>query len=119
MSDTLFSKYGGIETFSAVVSNFYQKVLDSENLASFFTGVDIEALMSHQTNFIAKALGGPDEYAGRDVSVAHANMGITEENFTEVAELLTEALEEAGVESDDVTTIIGVVASLKDQIVSD
>ncbi len=118
MPDTLFNKYGGIETFSSVVSNFYRKILDSEDLASFFTGVDIEALMNHQTNFIAKALGGPDEYAGRDLAVAHANMGITDENFTEVAELLAEALEEAGVESDDVATIVGVVANLKSQIVT-
>lgn len=118
MSDTLFDKYGGIETFSAVVSNFYQKVLDSEALASFFVDVDMESLMSHQTNFIAKVLGGPDEYAGRDVAVAHAGLNISEGNFQEVAELLTEALEEAGVEDDDVVSIITVVAGLKDQIVT-
>ncbi len=117
MADTLFEKYGGLKTFSEVVSSFYQKVLDSDELEPFFRGVDLESLMSHQTNFIAKALGGPDQYAGRDMTAAHANLHISNENFNEVAELLTEALEEAGVEEQDVGAIISTIASLKDQIV--
>ena len=118
MSVTLFEKYGGFATFSSVVSNFYQKVLDSEHLAPYFNGIDMEALMDHQTNFIAKALSGPDKYKGRDLKQVHMPLGITSEHFSEVAELLEEALDEAGVATDDVESIITLVASLKDQIVS-
>ncbi len=118
MTDTLFKKYGGLKTFSAVVSSFYTKVLDSSELEPFFRGVDMERLMSHQTHFIVKALGGPDAYKGRDIAAAHSNLQISDENFTEVAELLSDALEEAGVEEQDVETIINTIASLKNQIVT-
>ena len=118
MPETLFDKYGGFATFSAVVSNFYQKILDSNELAPYFEGVNMERLMNHQTNFIAKALGGPDKYEGRDLKKVHAKMKITQPHFSEVAELLAEALEEAGVTSEDVGTVIEVVGSLQDQIVS-
>ena len=119
MAETLFDKYGGFPTFSAVVSNFYKKIMDSNELAPYFQGVDMERLMSHQTNFIAKALGGPDKYEGRDLKKVHARFNITQPHFSGVAELLAGALGEAGVTDEDVETVIGVVGSLQDQIVSD
>lgn len=118
MTQSLFDKYGGYETFSAVVGSFYQKILDHEELAPYFEGINMERLMSHQTNFLSKALGGPDKYEGRDLVKAHARFKITEPHFMEVAELLEEALEEAGVEEQDIASVIGVVAAMKDQVVS-
>lgn len=118
MAESLFEKYGGFDTFTQVVSNFYQKVLDSEELEHYFRGVNMDSLMAHQTNFIAKALGGPDAYEGRDLRQAHINLDITIPHFQEVAELLEESLEEVGVESDDVVSIIQLVGSLQDQIVT-
>jgi len=118
MGSNLYDKYGGFETFSTVVSNFYQKILDSEELAPYFDNVNMERLMSHQTNFISTALGGPDNYTGIDLKRAHAPYKITIPHFQEVAELLEESLDEAGVEQDDISTIISLVTSLMDQIVS-
>lgn len=117
MSETLFDKYGGFNTFSAVVSSFYQKVLDSDQLAHYFENVNMDKLMNHQTNFLSKALGGPDQYEGRDLKKVHARFEITLPDFQEVAELLAESLDEGGVEAEDVKTIISVVGGLQDQIV--
>ncbi len=118
MQESLYDKYGGFDTFSAVVSNFYQKVLDSDELAPYFDNVNMARLMSHQTNFISTALGGPDRSSDIDLRKAHAPYKITVPHFMEVAELLEESLEEAGVEPDDVASIIALVASLMDQIVA-
>ena len=117
MPGTLFSKYGGLETFSAIVSNFYKKVLDSEQLEHYFRDIDIDRLISHQTHFLAKALGGPDKYDGRDLALVHANMNISAEDFDEVVELLEEALDESGVEDDDIAAILSLINDLKAQIV--
>ncbi len=118
MSETLYDKYGGFETFSVVVSNFYQKILDSNDLAPYFDNVNMEKLMSHQTNFISTALGGPNNYRELDLKKAHAPYKITVPHFHEVAELLEESLDEAGVEQTDINSIITLVSSLMDQIVS-
>ena len=117
-TETLFDKYGGFPTFSDLVSKFYDKVLDSDNLAPYFEGINMDTLMTHQTNFLSKALGGPDKYAGRDLAKAHARFKITSTDFGEVAELLQETLEEGGVSDKDVETIIATVASLKSEIAS-
>lgn len=118
MSGTLFDKYGGFATLSKLVEIFYQKVMDSDNLAPYFHGVGMTALMDHQTNFIAKALGGPDRYEGRDLAEVHKPFNISAEDFNEVAELLEEALEEMEVGPDDIKGIMALIAGLKDQITS-
>ncbi len=115
---TLYDKYGGFDTFSAVVGNFYQKILDSEELAPYFESVNMEKLMSHQTQFIATALGGPDKYANVDLQAVHARYKITVPHFNEVVELLGESLGEASVEQADIATIITLVSGLMDQITS-
>jgi len=118
VSESMFDKYGGFRTFTEIVSVFYQKVLDSDELAPYFEGVNMENLMAHQTNFLAKALGGPDKYEGVDLKRAHSRFNIKESHFIEVAELLEESLDEAGVEDSDIATIISLIAGLKDEIIS-
>jgi len=115
---SLYDKYGGFDTFSAVVGNFYQKILDSEQLAPYFERVDMDKLMSHQTQFISTALGGPEKYSNLDLKTVHAPYKITVPHFNEVVELLEESLDEANVEPDDITSIISLVSKLMDQIAS-
>lgn len=117
MTDNLFDKNGGFDTFSAVVKSFYQKVLDNEQLEHYFTGVNMDRLISHQTNFISRVLGGPDNYVGSDLKAAHASFKITTAGFNLVAELLEEALEEADVE-EDISQVISKITALKDSMVS-
>ncbi len=118
MAQSMFDKYGRYQTFSTVVSNFYQKVLDSQALSPYFEGIRMERLISHQTNFISRVLGGPDKYEGRDLAEAHADFKISAPHFLEATELLEESLEEAGVTQEDITTIISIISNLKNQIVS-
>ena len=118
MTQSLFDKYGGYPTFSAVVKVFYQKVLDNEHLSPYFEGIRMEKLISHQTNFISNVLGGPDKYDGRDLAAVHENLKIPHQHFLEVAELLEESLEESGVEEPDIKTIINYIGTLEEKIVS-
>lgn len=117
MSDSLFDKYGGFSTIGDVVHSFYEKIMDTESLEHYFWDVDMTRLMAHQTDFLAMALGGPSSYSGRSLKEAHRHLKITEVDFFTVAELLEEALEEAGMEDEDVASVISIVASTKGDIV--
>ncbi len=118
MSQSLYDKYGGLSGISTVVHNFYDKISESDSLSPYFNGVDMARLISHQTNFLCKVLGGPDNYKGATLAVAHKRLHITEMAFQEVATLLKESLEEAGVEPSDVSAILQVVASTKGDVVT-
>lgn len=117
MSETLFEKYGGFATIGDVVHSFYEKIMDTESLEHYFWDIDMTRLMAHQTDFLAMALGGPSNYSGRSLREAHRHLNITLEDFTTVAELLEEALEEAGMEDEDVAGVIAIVASTQNDIV--
>lgn len=114
---TLFEKYGGFATVSSIVRQFYREVQASPVLQPYFRHVDMERLVHHQTLFISTLLGGSVQYTGREMQVAHAEHQISMPAFAEVADILQGVLEDAGVEPDDVRSIMGVVAGFEKDIV--
>ena len=118
MSDSLYSKYGGSSAVSAIVHDFYNRIQEDPGLNSYFEGVEMTSLIAHQTNFIGKALGGPEVYEGRDLATAHAALGVDDNAFNSVAGHLGAALEAAGVDEADCKTILELVGSLRDQVVT-
>lgn len=117
-NETLFEKYGGFSTVGDIVHEFYEKIMDDESLEQYFWDVDMTRLIRHQTDFLCMVLGGPAKYSGRSLKDAHAHLNITGVDFLTVAGHLQEALEEGGMEDGDVTAVIDIVASTKDDIVS-
>jgi hemoglobin len=115
---TLYDKYGGYSTVSKLVIAFYKKVVASESLAPYFVDVNLEQLIDHQNKFISDILGGPVKYTGAHLKGSHARLNITDEAFSEIAKLLAETLEDMGVESTDIETILGIVAGTKPDIVT-
>ncbi len=114
---SLYDKYGGFPTVSAIVHDFYEQVLESDNLKHFFKDTQMEALIEHQTSFFCKILGGPDNYKGRSLKGAHRGTGIDHAAFDEVAAILIDCLEDAGVEAEDIRTIGGVLESVRNDVV--
>ncbi|MFZ5815850.1 MAG: group I truncated hemoglobin, partial [Bacillota bacterium] len=83
-TQTLYEKYGGHQTISAVVDRFYEKILADASINHFFTQTDMEAQRRHQTAFISFALGGP-AYTGRSMERAHAGLNLQPAHFNAVA----------------------------------
>lgn len=115
----LFEKYGGFATVSTIVRQFYKDVMASAQLKPYFENVNMENLIDHQTKFISHALGGPAEYTGRSLENSHRGLKITNADFDEVAEILQDVLEDVGMEEEDVTTVMGIVASTRPMIVEE
>ena len=78
----------------------------------------MQKLMDHQTKFFSGILGGPVEYSGRELKGAHARLGITEDAFLEVLELLEETLEDMNIEDADIETIMEIVGGVRSDIVT-
>lgn len=117
-SQTIFDRIGGRDAVEAVVSDFYDRVLDDPLLEPYFADTDTEQLHSHQVQFISAVTGGPVEYSGDDMEGAHAGMGITEAAFDAVAAHLEAALRANDVRDADVEAILDDVAAMEDDIVA-
>jgi len=118
MSDSLYQKYGGAPAVSVVVQDFYKRLLADADLSATFANVDMPKLIAHQTNFIGKALGGPEIYTGRDLKKVHAPLEITDDAFNAVAGHLGDALSEAGFSEEDCKATLELVGSLRGDVVS-
>lgn len=116
-TENLFDRIGGKAALSAVVDDFYRRVLADDLLAPLFRGIDMAVQRRHQVAFLAFALGGPNEYTGRTMKAAHAGRGITAEHFVAVAGHLQGALQTAGVAAAEIDRILATAGSLQGEIV--
>jgi hemoglobin len=112
-----YDRIGGGRAVSAVVDNFYERVLGDPQLVSFFTGVDMSRLKRHQVLLISQALGGPAEYDGRELHSAHAELDISDDDFARVVDHLVAALQDAAVEPEIIGRVGEVLGATKDDIV--
>ncbi|WP_053960321.1 group I truncated hemoglobin [Sulfobacillus thermosulfidooxidans] len=113
---TLYEKYG--VAVDGVVSLFYQKVLDDEDLQPFFLGVNMERQKKHMSAFITYALGGPNNYNGKNMEVAHRKLKINNHHFHAVSMHLSDSLEQFGVEDSDRMIILSTIDQLREAIVT-
>ncbi len=102
VSTNLFEHYGGFAKISRVVSEFYERMLESPNLAGYFANTDMRRLVDHQTKFIASLMGGPAEFSNEALERAHARLNIDQASFDEMVNLLAETLEDFDFEDSDI-----------------
>jgi hemoglobin len=108
---------GGGPAVSAVVNDFYERVLGDPQLAPYFEGVDMSRLKRHQVLLVTKVLGGPDNYNGRPLDEAHAGLGIDSDDFNAVVGHLAGAMKDAGVPDDIIGRAGAAVAATEPAIV--
>lgn len=116
--DTLYTRLGGNEAVDAAVDHFYDRVLDDDDLRSYFEDVSMEELREHQKKFLTAVTGGPVEWDGRDMERAHDHLDIPPEDFDQVADHLRRTLIHLDVPEAEVTEVLETVALLKPKIVS-
>ena len=83
---------GGGSAVSAVVNDFYWRVLGDTQLAPYFDEVNLARLKRHQVLLVTKLLGGPDNYTGRPLDEAHDGLGITHDDLAAVISHLAAAM---------------------------
>ena len=115
---TLYDQLGGTDSITAVVAEFYGRVLADDTLSPLFIGVDLDRLHRHQAKFIGYALGGPNQYKGRTMRAAHQDLAITETQFFAVAGHLAASLSAFDVPQHLIDQVIQHVAQLKDEVVT-
>jgi hemoglobin len=84
-----FVAVGGASAVSAVVDEFYRRLLDDPATSGHFTnlvaGDGLHRLKRHQVLLLTKVLGGPDRYDGRDLDRAHADLTINDDAYQRVS----------------------------------
>jgi hemoglobin len=118
---SLYERIGGEGAVMAAASLFYERVLADPLTAPFFEALDMEAQIKKQIAFLSWAFGGPGEYRGRDLRIAHAPLierGLSDAHFDAVADHLRAALVELEVDDGTIAEVLGIVATTRVQVLN-
>jgi hemoglobin len=117
-----FVAVGGAAAVSAVVDEFYARLLADPTTAVYFVPL-VEAdglaqLKRHQVLLLTKVLGGPDRYDGRDLGAAHGDLAITDEAYQRVSLYLLTVLHDFKVPMDILQAADTTLRSVRPAIVT-
>lgn len=119
---SIFEAIGGLEAIVAAVEIFYDKVMEDDRLSPFFSNLDMDAQQAKMIAFMAWAFGGPDEFKGRDLRIAHQHlvkdMGLNDSHFDAVAIHLKDTLQDLDVESGLIQRVLDLVDSTRDDVLN-
>jgi len=115
---TLYERLGEREGIRAVVDDFYDRLVEDDDLGPFFESADMELLRRTQTDFLCEAAGGPETYDATPVREAHIHVPFTPEHIQRAVELLYESLEAFDVADDDADAVVGAVARYEDDLLA-
>lgn len=113
MHSSLFIKYGGFSSIHNLIENFYEKLLDSKVVGSYFENSNMATLIEHQSHFISSLLGGPISYTDEHLQAVHCHLNIKEDVWHEVMTLLELALVEFEMERVDLEMILNKLSAKK------
>jgi hemoglobin len=102
---SLYDQVGGDSAITKVVADFYARIGADELIAPWFAAVDSIRYRAHFAALIVVALGGPENYHGRDLRTTHGPLAITRDAFDALLEHLAAALADAGTDRVVVTAV--------------
>ncbi len=110
---SLYERLGAWDGISKVVADTLDLHMKNPTISHYFKDVDLEKLHGHVTAFFAAGTGGPAKYTGRDLTAAHAGMGMSDEDFhSAVADVLT-AVKKTGLGEQEQSEVEAILLSLK------
>jgi|SRR5579872_5549104 len=122
----LYNRLGGDQMVSAIVDDFIQRaeVDPRVNFTRKGTGAEwkvtpenYEKLRTHLTQFFVAAMGGPDNYEGRDMKSVHAGMHITSAEFDAIKSDLAKSLVKFDTPAKETSEVLAIVEGTRKDIV--
>lgn len=116
MPETLYQRLGGAERIAAIIEDAIDRHAVNPALAPRFRGKDLPHLKQLGAQFFCAGAGGPQRYEGRDLRAAHAGMNISAEELVATMDDIVAALNAQGVGPGEVSEVVGILYSLKGEV---
>lgn len=109
VAPTLYERMGSWDGIDKIVADTLALHLENDEIVDILEGIDMVKLHANVTAFFAMGTGGPNKYEGRDMTTAHAPLGLTEADFdaavSDVLKAVRKNVEEEAV-ADEVNAIL-------------
>jgi len=116
---SMFERIGGEPALRAIIDAFVERVFRDMMIGFFFRGIEQRRIQELEYQHAAAHLGGPVEYRGRPLDVAHQKHRIMGGQFARRLQILRETLAEHGVPQDIIEAWVTHDQSLRGSITRD
>jgi hemoglobin len=117
VSDSLYERLGGEKGLSAIVRDSIDNHLKNPTIKTRFQESDVERLNRLAVEFFGMGSGGPQKYTGKDMREAHKSMNINGAEFLAVIDDIMAALDKNKVTGETKNEVLGILYSLKGDVV--
>jgi hemoglobin len=117
MAGALYERLGGMDSITAVVNDFRDRVAGDARINQKFARTDLGRLTKMLIDQVCEATGGPCKYTGRSMKEAHAGMNVTTGEFSALVDDLVATLNHFKVGKTEQEQLLGVLGPLKPEIV--
>ena len=117
---TLYDRLGGYDAVSAVAGNLLPRLMADSELGRFWQHRGEDGLLREKQlliDFLCHNAGGPMYYTGRNMTLAHRGMRISESDWTRFIGHLTETLAHFELGSAEVSDVLAFIESTRSEIV--
>ncbi|MDJ0905600.1 MAG: group 1 truncated hemoglobin [Woeseiaceae bacterium] len=110
---SLYERLGSWDGITQIVTDTVTLHQANPAISHYFADVDTDKLVSHVTAFFAAGTGGPSKYQGRDMTSAHASMGLSDADFDSAVGDVLKALDKNGIGDAEKTEVAAILESLR------
>ena len=116
---TLYERLGGEQAITAVIAEFFNRMMQDDRVNHHFIGINIEELRQKQiTNFMSYAISGTPLYDKAALREAHTGLNITSEEYEIAIKHLNSSLRKYNVGLGDIAKIEAFLRSVKPHIIN-
>lgn len=118
---SLYHRLGGYDAIAAVTDEFIGRMIADPQLGSFFAQLSTpekQRIRQMVVDQLCAATGGPCIYVGKDMKTVHQSLGITQEDWDIAVRHLTATLAKFNVPAREQRELLGIVSSVKGDIVT-
>lgn len=116
--DTLFADMGGQAGIDRIVEASVDNYLADDRIKAIFDESNIDRLREQFKVQFCQVAGGPCQYTGHDMAIAHKGLHLTNANFNAVVEDLQAAMDKVGLPFTTQNRFLARLAPMQHQVVS-
>lgn len=117
MATSLYERLGGEQGIDRIVGDLLAFHLKNPVIQKRFEHADLANARRMGTQFFCAGSGGPQAYTGKDMRKAHAGMNISGDEFVAMLDDALAALEKNQIDKATKDEVLGILYSLKNEVV--
>ena len=115
---SLYDRLGRFDGITRIVHDVMENHLANPAIRTRFEATkDLDHAKKMAVEFFCAGCGGPEPYTGRDLVLTHKGMNISEQEFVAVLDDAMDALDKCGVDAATRNEVLGVLWSMKKEVV--